>query len=39
METVISVNNLEKSYGARKAVDGISFDVKKGTVFGLLGGS
>jgi ABC-2 type transport system ATP-binding protein len=37
METVISVHNLEKSYGAQKAVDGISFDVKKGTVFGLLG--
>lgn len=37
METVISVHNLEKSYGDKKAVDGISFDVKKGTVFGLLG--
>jgi ABC-2 type transport system ATP-binding protein len=37
METVISVHNLEKSYGTKKAVDGISFDVKKGTVFGLLG--
>jgi ABC-2 type transport system ATP-binding protein len=37
METVISVHNLEKSYGGKKAVDGISFDVKKGTVFGLLG--
>lgn len=37
METVISVHNLEKSYGVKKAVDGISFDVKKGTVFGLLG--
>lgn len=37
METVISVHNLEKSYGIKKAVDGISFDVKKGTVFGLLG--
>lgn len=37
METVISVHNLEKFYGPKKAVDGISFDVKKGTVFGLLG--
>ncbi len=37
MEIVISVHNLEKSYGAKKAVDGISFDVEKGTIFGLLG--
>ena len=37
METVISVHNLEKSYGTKKAVDGISFDVQKGTIFGLLG--
>jgi len=37
METVISVHNLQKSYGANKAVDGVSFDVEKGTIFGLLG--
>lgn len=37
MEIVISVHNPEKSYGVEKAVDGISFDVKKGTIFGLLG--
>ena len=37
METVISVQNLHKAYGEKKAVDGISFHVKKGTIFGLLG--
>lgn len=37
METVISVQNLHKAYGRKKAVDGISFQVEKGTIFGLLG--
>ena len=34
---MISINNLKKFYGDVKAVNGISFDVKKGEVFGLLG--
>ena len=33
----IEISNLKKSYGAIKAVDGISFYVKKGQVFTLLG--
>ena len=33
----IEVSNLQKNYGALKAVDGISFTVKQGEVFGLLG--
>ena len=37
METVISVKNLEKRYGAFTAVNKISFDVVKGEIFGLLG--
>lgn len=36
-ENIISVTNLEKTFGARKVVNGISFEVKKGEVFGLLG--
>ncbi|MCI7262642.1 MAG: ABC transporter ATP-binding protein [Clostridiaceae bacterium] len=31
------VKNLTKKYGARTAVDNLSFQVKKGEVFGLLG--
>ena len=34
---VIEVENLYKSYGPIKAVNGISFHVEKGEVFGMLG--
>ena len=37
MTAVISVKNLVKNYGKLAAVDGISFEVQKGEVFGLLG--
>ena len=33
----VTVTDLEKSYGDVKAVDGISFDIADGEVFGLLG--
>jgi ABC-2 type transport system ATP-binding protein len=35
--TIISVKDLVKNYGNFKAVKGISFEVKKGEIFGLLG--
>lgn len=34
---ILKVKNLQKSYGGKKAVDGISFEVKKGEIFGILG--
>lgn len=34
---IISVQNLRHSYGDRKALDGVSFDVFPAEVFGLLG--
>jgi ABC-2 type transport system ATP-binding protein len=34
---MISVKELKKFFGDVKAVNGISFEVKKGEVFGLLG--
>lgn len=37
MKFMISVRNLKKSYGNKYAVKGISFDVKKGEIFGILG--
>ena len=37
MSAVIAVANLTKRYGAFTAVDGISFEVEPGTIFGLLG--
>lgn len=36
-EPCICVRNLTKSFGNRKVVDDLSFDVKKGEVFALLG--
>jgi ABC-2 type transport system ATP-binding protein len=36
-DPVIRVTGLEKRYGETRAVDGVSFDVPAGTVFGLLG--
>jgi ABC-2 type transport system ATP-binding protein len=36
-EAIVQVENLSKSYGKIKAVDGISFEVNKGEIFGLVG--
>jgi ABC-2 type transport system ATP-binding protein len=36
-EITVDVHDLHKSYGSTKAVNGISFSVHKGEVFGLLG--
>jgi ABC-2 type transport system ATP-binding protein len=36
-QTVINVSNLSKSYGSLKAVDGISFQVYDGEIFGMVG--
>jgi ABC-2 type transport system ATP-binding protein len=36
-EIILSVKNLHKSYGEKIAVNGISFEVKKGEIFGILG--
>ncbi|MEJ2759231.1 MAG: ABC transporter ATP-binding protein, partial [Anaerolineales bacterium] len=37
MDNVISVKNLTKMFGDFTAVDNITFDVKKGEIFGFLG--
>jgi ABC-2 type transport system ATP-binding protein len=36
-DSVIRVDDVHKSYGDVRAVDGVSFDVRRGEVFGLLG--
>jgi len=35
--SVITVEDLHKHYGAVRAVDGVSFEVQKGEIFGFLG--
>jgi ABC-2 type transport system ATP-binding protein len=37
LETILSIKNLDKKYGAVHAVNNLSFDIKKGTVYGILG--
>ncbi len=37
MKALLEVKDLKKSFGSRQAVDGISFEVEEGDVFGLLG--
>ncbi len=37
IQEIIQVENLKKKYGPIKAVDGISFIVKRGEIFGFLG--
>jgi ABC-2 type transport system ATP-binding protein len=36
-DVVLSVNSLKKKYGAKTVVRGVSFEVKRGEVFGILG--
>ncbi|OSZ76949.1 ABC transporter ATP-binding protein [Chitinophagaceae bacterium IBVUCB2] len=37
MSVVLSIKNVAKSYGAVKALNGVSFDIPQGSVFGILG--
>ena len=37
MNNIVEVRGLKKHYGDVKAVRGVSFDVKKGEIFGILG--
>lgn len=37
MTKMVEVKNLKKRYGSKQAVDGVSFSVEKGEIFGILG--
>jgi ABC-2 type transport system ATP-binding protein len=37
MKAMVVVENLKKRYGDKQAVNGVSFEVKKGEIFGILG--
>jgi phosphate transport system ATP-binding protein len=36
-DTVIAIDNLRLSYGAREVIHGISFDVRRNEIFGIIG--
>jgi len=36
-EVILSIKNLSKSFGKRKAVDNLSFEIREGEIFGFLG--
>lgn len=37
LETILTINNLTKHFGAVKAVNDLSFSIEKGNVYGILG--
>src|SRR5512137_1789333 len=37
MDTIVKVEGLRKTYGATVAVDGVSFNVPEGEIFGMVG--
>jgi ABC-2 type transport system ATP-binding protein len=37
MQTVLSINNISKNYGAIQALNNVTFEVPQGSVFGILG--
>jgi ABC-2 type transport system ATP-binding protein len=37
VSSILTINNIAKSYGRIKALNGVSFDVPPGSVFGILG--
>jgi ABC-2 type transport system ATP-binding protein len=37
MDSILDVNSIYKAYAKHKALDGVSFSVDKGSIFGLLG--
>ena len=37
LETILSIKNLNKRYGALQALKNVSFDIHKGNVYGILG--
>jgi ABC-2 type transport system ATP-binding protein len=37
VSSILQISNIEKSYGKIKALNGVSFDVPQGSIFGILG--
>lgn len=37
MQTILAIDRIRKSYGSVQALKGVSFDVPKGSIFGILG--
>ena len=36
-DSILRISNLTKSYGAKKALDDVSFEVRRGRIYGFIG--
>ena len=36
-DAILKISNLTKTYGAKKALDGVSFEVERGKIYGFIG--
>ena len=36
-DVILRINNLSKTYGPKKALDGVSFEVERGKIYGFIG--
>ena len=36
-DTILKISNLSKTYGAKKVLDNVSFEIKRGRIYGFIG--
>ena len=36
-DTILKINNLTKTYGAKTVLDNVSFEIKRGRIYGFIG--
>ena len=36
-DTILKISNLSKTYGSKKVLDNVSFEIKRGRIYGFIG--